>query len=140
MLQPATQFCNRRGLDKDAHRLVAIVLLDIHATFHIDIEHHVLSCLQLAVYLRLQRPIETIGIHLFILQELIVFDTFPKLLRADEEILHAILLFTSGCPRCAGNGESEFQFRVLLHQPGDNRRFSCTTGSGEYNQFTSHIL
>ena len=44
-LQTTTQLCNRRWLDEDAQRLVAIIVLDVHATLHIDIEYHILSSL-----------------------------------------------------------------------------------------------
>ncbi len=50
-LQPLAQLGYRRWLDKQAQGLVAILLLDVHATLHVDIEHHVLSRLQLTLHL-----------------------------------------------------------------------------------------
>ena len=50
-LESFAQFSNRWWLDKQTHGLVAIILLDIHATFHVDVEHHVLSSLKLTFLL-----------------------------------------------------------------------------------------
>ena len=106
-LQALSEFGNGRRLDEEAQGFVAIVLLDVHTTFHIDVEDNVLSLFALAFYLLLQGTVEAVVIYLFVLQELVLRDSVTKLIRRDEEVLYTILLRASWRSAGAADGEIE---------------------------------
>ena len=90
-----SQLLHRRRLDEKAQCLVAIIFLDVAATLHVNVEHHILSFFELFLHLRLQCAIESIGIHLLVFQEFLVGDALSELLWSDEEVFHSVLLRSS---------------------------------------------
>ena len=136
--ETAAQLLNRRRLNEQAQRAVAVILLDVATALHVDVEHHVLAARSLRLHLLLQRAVEAVLVNLLVLEKLVAADALAELLGSDEEILYAVLLCATRSTRCARDREGEVQLRAL-HQTIDDCALSAATRSGEYYKFT-HVL
>ena len=96
------------------------MLLDVDTALHVDVEHHVLTCAALAFDLLFEGAIEAVVVDFLKLQELVALNLGTELLGSKEEILNAILLLATWRTAGARDGETQFQLRVLLHQPLHN--------------------
>ena len=75
--------------------MVAIYLLDIHASKYINVEHHVFPVSVDASNLALECAIETARVDLLVLGEIIVFNVFLELFLAQVIIVHSMDLLTA---------------------------------------------
>ena len=136
--ETAAELLYRGGLDEERKGAVAIVLLDIAATNDIHIEHDVLTCLELTLYLLLEGAVEAVGVYLLILKEIARSDALAELLGAEEEVFDSVLLAAAWCTACGRDGEG--QANVLLHQVVDYGRLARARWGRENDEFTSHVV
>ena len=81
-----------------------------------------LTRLELTLYLLLEGAIEAVGVYLLILKEVARSDALAKLLGAEEEIFHSMLLAATRCT--TGGRDGEGQAKALLHEIVDDGRFT----------------
>ena len=115
------------------------MLLDVASAFHVNVEHHVLALLGLALHLRLQRAIEAIGVNLLVFQELVVAYLVLEFLRREEQILNPVLLGAAWGARGSADGKGEVQLGVLAHQPLHDGALSRPARGGKDYQLASHV-
>ena len=119
LLQAMTQLLNRRGLNKDGEGLFTILFLDVTATQNIDIKNHVLTRLELTLYLRTQGTVEASWIDLLVLQEFSTSNSFSKFLCRKKVVLHPMLLRPAR--RTTSGRDREMKIQRMLHQTMDKR-------------------
>lgn len=110
--QSLAQLLHRRRLDEYGQSTLTVEFLDVATAYDIHIEHDILSCGKLFLYLRLQRAVKTVLIDLFILQEFIIGNASAEFVGSQEEVLYPIFLRSAGGRLVAEMEKARFRFCV----------------------------
>ena len=130
-VESSAQFFHRWRLDEDAQCSLSVKPLDVAAAEHVDVEEHVLPLFQLPFYLRGECAVESVFVHLFVLEKFAGLDAATKFFGREEEVFHAVLFVSARRSAGAGDGEGESQLGMLFHQPADDGAFTRARGGRE---------
>ena len=85
--QPLSKFFDGWWLNKQTQCILTIEFLDIYSSLYINIKYHILTSLQLLLYLRFKCSIEAVVIYFFVLYEFIFRYSLLEIFRRNDVIV-----------------------------------------------------